>query len=572
MTGKGLAAITPSARRDRARAYRQPSGGRRTLAVAIQSIVATGTVYPSSAGTQIVSTSVTQNTTTVPSSIALSFSNVPVGNNEWAVVDVAGYDGPNGTGSHVDLGELAGLFNAGSGAVSASIDAGSTLRFQVGLSAMLQGLISSYDLQSETGLDGHLGTILNNAAPDPSTGLFTPSQLAPFMSTLYQSYNRTISLNGASGPALATVVYNYADTSEKNYVFNATRADAANPGYAQYGVAPSSGTVALAVVGNPFSSIIQGPVHTPTSTPPPAVVQVRAEGISAAGGSVQIQHVYGGKLYVGLKPISASATDAGSFSGAVQAVDARAPGDSSTVTLTPQSTTISMVMNDPQAAAFVGAPYYSLTPTLPYAFFLDCNYARSQDCVYGQNAVISVTSPNVSMNFDTFNPFGLSATQMQVCTGLDCFPLVAGATNSVRFPFYDGGNSLSFYGWTPVSGSAVSGIVQPLGGGYDVAYAGGASGSLQSTASAYFYPHQDVHIVSDASDGTTWTLTATCGGQVVQNSAQEQGGAADVFMMNVLPNSVQCSPIQLGFALPSGAGTSGTIHISSLGIAPPGRY
>jgi hypothetical protein len=89
--------------------------------VGIQSIVATGTVYPGYSGNLPVTVSTTINTTSIPSSIALSFNNVPTGNNEWVTVDVQGYDGANGVGSHYDLGQLAGLVNIGSSTTSATI-------------------------------------------------------------------------------------------------------------------------------------------------------------------------------------------------------------------------------------------------------------------------------------------------------------------------------------------------------------------------------------------------------------------------------------------------------------------
>lgn len=499
---------------------------------------------------------------------------MPVGNNEWVVADVVGYDGPNGTGSHVDLGQLAGLANVGSSSASVSIDANSTLRLQVGLSAMLQGVVSSYELENETALDGHLASVISGVAPDPTTGLYPASQLASFMSTLYQSYNRTITVSGgSSGPSLATVAYNSTDSAEKSFVYNAVQTNALNASFAQQGSAqPGSGTVPLQIVGNPFSGVLLQNQHTPATTPGTTAVQVRAEAISAPSGSVQIQHVYGGALDVGLRQVSAAAIAAGSFSGGLQALAGRAPADSSTVAVSVASSTATMTMNDPQAAAFVAAPYYGLTPTNGNAYVVACNYASSQDCRFGSSAVTGVSGSNVTVAFDTFNPWGLTPAQLQVCTGLDCFPLANGATNAVRYPFYDGGDSLSFYGWSPVTGGGVSGVTQPVTGGYQLALTG-TSGAVQSTTAAYFYPHQDVQIMSDAPAGTTWTATITCSGQTLQNSGvQQQGGYADVYLMNVGPNSSQCSPIQLAFVLPP-AGESGspsTITIASLGGLPIG--
>ena len=561
-------------RHDASRAYRSPSGLRRVLAVSIQSVVVTGTVYPSYAGAQAVTASATQNTTVIPSSATLGFSNVPVGNNEWVVADVVGFDSPNGSGSHIDLGQLAGFVNVGTSNTSASIDANSTVRLQVGLSAMLQGIVSTYDLKNETTLDADLGSAISGVSPSPSTGLFTTSQLASFMSSLYQTYNRTLTVSGgAPGPSLATIAYNSTDAAENAFAYNAVQTNAVNGAFAQQGSAqPGSGNVGLATVGNPFSALLAQNLHTPTSPSGTTPLQVHAEAISAPNGTVQIQHVYGGSIYAGIRGVSAAAIAAGSFSGGLSAVAGRAQGDSSTISVPVASTQTTMTMNDPQAAAFSAAPYYGLTPNTGNSYVLDCNYATSAECSLGSSTVTAVSGSAATVAFDTFNPWGLTTTQLQVCTGLDCFPLSSGSANSVRYPFYDRGNSLSYYGWSPVPGSGVSAVTQPITGGYALALSG-TSGAIQSTTPAYFYPHQDVQLVSDAPAGTTWTATLTCPGQVLQNSGiQQLNGAADIYMMNLGPNSAQCTQIQFAFVLPppGESGSPSTITISSIGVPPLG--
>jgi hypothetical protein len=300
-------------------------------------------------------------------------------------------------------------------------------------------------------------------------------------------------------------------------------------------------------------------------------VEVRAKGITAPNGSVQIEHVYGGGLLVGMKNVSVSAANAGAFTGGVQTLTGRAPADSSSISIALAPTQASMTMQDPQAAAFVAVPYYRLFPTTGQSLVLDCAYSNTADCTYGGSVVTTVTAPNVTVVFDTFNPFGLPTSAFQVCTGLDCFPLVNGSTSAVRAPFYDGANSLSFYGWTPDSSSAALSITQPITGGYALAYAGGTSGAIQSATAAYFYPGQDVQVLSDAPVGTTWTATITCAGQVLRNSGiQQSGGYADIFMMNVA-TIAQCSPIKLAFSLPAGSNASGVVTLSSLGIPSAAR-
>jgi hypothetical protein len=573
LSAGGLTAMTRAARHDASRAYRTPLGGRRTLSVAIQSVVVTGTVFPSYAGAQAVTSAATQNTTSIPSSTTLTFNNVPVGNNEWVVADVVGYDQPNGAGSHVDLGELAGFVNVSSSPSSVAIDTGSTRRLQVGVSGMLQGILSSYDIKNETTLDADLGAVISSAAADPNTGLFSAAQMSSFMSTLYQTYNRTLSIStGSTNPALATLVYNSSDGSEKNYAYNAIQTNALNANFAQLGTqSPTAGNVSLRVVGNPFSGVLQSLLHTPSATPSPAAVEVHAEGVAAPTGSVQIQHVYGGGLIVGMKGTVAADIATGAFTGGLQTLVGRAPGDSSTVTVGLQPSKITMTMQDPQAAAFVGAPYYQMSPATTQAYLLDCNYSNSTDCRYGGSAISGVVGTAVTMVFDSFNPFGLPAASFQVCTGLDCFPLVNGATNAVRYPFYDGGNSLSFYGWAPVAGSAVTAISQPLSGGYALDYSG-SSGAIQSATPAYFHPQQDIQVLSDAPAGTTWTATITCSGQVLQNTGVQQGGGfADIYVLNVA-SVTQCSPINIRFTLPAGSDLAGTLTISGLGIPPARRF
>jgi len=485
-----------------------------------------------------------------------------------------GFDGANGAGSHVDLGQLAGLVNVGTSNTSVSIDANSTVRLQVGLSAMLQGIISTYDLKNETTLDADLGSVISGVAPAPATGLFTTSQLASFMSSLYQTYNRTLTVSGGSpGPSLATIAYNSTDAAENAFVYNAVQTNAMNGAFAQQGSAqPGSGTVALAVVGNPFSALLAQNLHTPTSPSGTTPLQVHAEAVAAPNGTVQIQHVYGGSIYAGLRGESAAAIAAGSFSGGLSAVAGRPQADSSTISVPVGSTQTTMTMNDPQAAAFSAAPYYGLTPSTGNSYVLDCNYASSTDCRLGNGVVTAVNGSTVTVAFDAFNPWGLTTAQLQVCTGLDCFPMSNGSSVSVRYPFYDRGNSLSYYGWSPVAGSGVSAVTQPITGGYVLALSG-TSGAIQSVTPAYFYPHQDVQLVSDAPAGTTWTATLTCPGQVIQNTAVQQlNGIADMYMMNVGPNSTQCSTIKFAFVLPppGESASPSTITISSIGVPPFG--
>jgi hypothetical protein len=131
---------------------------RRTTGVgSFQSLVFTGTLYPGYAGALPVTVNVTQNTTALPPSVTLSFNNVPTGNNEWVLIDVEGYASPSGAGSRSDLGQLGGLISVGALPGAITVDGGSTLRLQLALAAMGDGLISTYDLVNETNLDSDLG-------------------------------------------------------------------------------------------------------------------------------------------------------------------------------------------------------------------------------------------------------------------------------------------------------------------------------------------------------------------------------------------------------------------------------
>ncbi len=510
------------------------------------------------------------NGTSIPTSFSLSYSNVPVANNEWAIVDVVGYDGPNGTGSSVDLGQLAGFFNVASSPATATINASSTLSFQVAFSAIIQGIISTYDLQNETTLNSDMTTLIGSIAPS-NTGLFLNSQLQAFATSLYQTYNRTITVTASNSlPAVATIVYNYTAPAEKDFVYNADVTEQVLQNYGQPvgSTQAGLGAVPFYVVGNPFSGFLQVKQHTPTLTAPaPQAAQVFADAVDASNGSVTVQHVYGGDVYIGMQSLPTALSTPPPFSGGMVDLGPRAAGSATSVPITVQTQQMTMTMVDPQAAAFGIAPYYSVISNAGKEFQLVCDYAGDAQCRLPQSAVSSISGSNVSVIFSAFNAFDLAPGSLQVCTGLDCFPLVANATNAVRAPFYDPGSNLQYYAWVAAS-PYVSSVTAVPSQGYGIAYSGGTTGGITSSTAAWFYPQQNIVVNSNAPGGTVWTVSLACGGQATSATGVVQGdGQATLYLTGIVA-ATQCQTTTLSYALPAGSPASGNLILYSLGSSP----
>jgi hypothetical protein len=558
-----LPLFTKRARQDAAKLR---AGTRHAQSITLGSVAFVGTLYPGYAGATPVSTTLVQNTSSLPSSVSLGFNNVPAGNNEWVVVNVVGYDSPNATGSSYDLGQLGGLASVGAPPALASIDTNSTLRLQVELSAMYAGIISTYDLQNTSALDGNIGGFILGNSPSPATGLFTNTQLDTFLNGLYPIFSRTLAISGSTlTTSTASLVYDYRNPVETDFVQNVTSAVAQLEALDEP-LASGVGEQIPYVYGNPFDFLNGAATapHTPPSGQQTAVADaVFAEEFDAPTGAITLQHVYGGNLIVGMSSLASPTSIPPPYYGGFISVAGRAQSNTTNAVVPIGNTTANITFNDPQWAA-VGNNDIPYEPVEPSNDIFDYSCLAAQCLNFNELSISGGSPTQVTVAQDTWNPWALTGSSWEMCVGLDCFAVVNGATYTSRSPFYDNGGKLGYYNWHATSGAATA--VTQSGTQYAIAYSGGTSGYIGTSVAAWYAPGMVVSVTSTAPAGTIWYLTVSCPDGTFQNSGVEQGGVAK-FAMASLSTIEQCSSTQIGFGLPSGSASSGTIDIGPFGYS-----
>jgi hypothetical protein len=560
-----LPLFTARARTDAARIR---DGVRKRLSITLGSVVFEGTLYPGYAGGTPVKTSYVQNTSSLPSSVTLGFNNVPAGNNEWVVVNVVGFDSPNATGSSYDLGQLAGFASVGAPPALASIDTNSSLRLQVALAAMEAGIISTYDLQNTTALDANIGGFITGTSPNPATGLFTNAQLATFDAGLYPIFSRTLAISGSiATPSYASIVYDYRNPAELDFIANV---DSSLEQLAQLDY-PNLAQLPY-VYGNPFSSASNS---SSASTPPSGQQTGQFPGaeailISAPTGAVTVRNVYGGNLIVGMSAQPGPTTTGPPYYGGFIGVAGRPQSNTTSATVPISNTTVNMAFVDPQWSN-MGSSAVRLKPT-PTNFGYACAGETCPDA-FGAYHVTGTSSTEVTVSMDSWNPFALTGSGWDICTGIDCFPLSNGSQVNSRTPFFDSGTDLPYYNWKP-NGGAVTGVTA-VPGSYAIAYSGGLSGYIATTTSAWFFPAMVMAVNLSAPDGTVVYVTLYCPTGTFSNSGVLKSGFTS-FDLSSVTSTVQCPSTQIGFTLPAGTPTSGTLDISYFGyyytLSPPGEF
>ena len=578
--GDVLPTLTAKARKDAARARHRLTSG-----PTLGSVIFNATLYPGYAGATPVNASTTVNTTSLPTSATVGFNNVPAGNNEWVIIDVEGYDSANGKGSNYDLGELGGLASVGSPPAYATVNAPSTARLQVALEALDYGIISTYDLQNQTTLDSDLQNVLTNESETPSatTGLFTTSQLVTIIGTLYTGYNRTVTITGSgAGGYIASLVQDYRQPAEQNYLSNIqSTSDALSPEDdpplpAPYPIVYGSSASHNSCCGfgddvarkrHAVRRRAQLPPHTPGSgNQQPGDIDYDAEEFDATAGSVTLQHVYGGALIAGVAGFASpvfnpQSANTAPYYGSYVGLAPRAPGNATTETLAVQSSQVDMTIKDPQSIALGSGDYgysFAQEPT-NQIFNINCDYIYNFcfDPFEGDGTGVTVTFPGSSdynIAIDTWNPFALTTSSLEYCTGITCFPEVASGTYTANSPFYDDGEDLAYFNWSPDSATVTS---VTSASGYVIAYSGGTSGYIDTTTPAYFFTGQEAEIRGSFPDNTEIYLNAQCSGTTYSATSLMEDGYAYLYM-NSVPSVASCSPIQIGFGLPSGSPTSGS--------------
>jgi hypothetical protein len=535
-----------------------------------QSLVFTGTLYPGYAGALPITVNSTINATSLPSTVTLGFNNVPTGNNEWVIINVVGYDSPNAGGTYSTLGQLGGLLSVGSSPGYITVDGGSTLRLQLALFAMSDGLISTYDLVNETSLDSDLGGFIgaSGTPTDPTTGLFTYDNIARLLDNLAAIYNRTITVQGSiATPSTVWVVYDWTNVNEKNF--------SSNVGSTVYQFDPYNGTALNfpSVVGAPYSYYESGvPPHTPASGTNPTSGDVEAEGFDASNGSTTITQVYGGSLRVGVSSQSSATAVGPPWYGGYASVVERGKNNSTTVNVAVSNSSNMMTIDDPELSYLIAEDPYEtyLGPTNTY-FGSYCETSRcfgNYSSNNGGNTYIAAHNDGTStLYFDQFNPWGVPTNAMEYCQegSNECLPLSTNGTITTHEPWFSDVEEGNYWNASPSSGDVST--VTVTGGQYKVTYSGGLSGyiafSLPSNSPQYFYNGQQLEFYTSMADGSTVYFDANCGSTQYQTTADVSGTYVRL-RLNSVPGLVTCQSTVLGFTLAPGSPSSGSFTIGSI--------
>jgi hypothetical protein len=538
-----------------------------------RSLVFTGTLYPGYAGALPITVNSTVNATSLPSTVTLGFNNVPTGNNEWVIINVVGYDSPNAGGTYSTLGQLGGLLSVGSSPGYITVDGGSTLRLQLALFAMADGLISTYDLANETSLDSDLGSFIgaSGTPADPQTGLFSYDNIARLLDNLAAIYNRTITVKGSiATPSTVWVTWDWSNANEKNFSLNV--------GSTVHEFDPYNGTALNfpTVVGAPYFyyGATAIPPHTPASGTNVATEEVQAEGFGASNGSATITQVYGGSLRVGVSSQSSTTAVGPPWYGGYASVVERGKNTSSTVTVNVSNSTNMMTIDDPELS-YLNAedPYGTYLGPTNTEYYEQCETSQcfgayaTNDSVTGNTYIAALGDGTSKLYFDEFNPWGVPTNAMEYCQegSNECLPLSANGTITTHEPWFSDLEYGDYWNAAPSSGDVTA--VTASGSQYIVSYSGGLSGyiafSLPSHSPQYFYNGQELVFYTSMPVGSTVYFDANCGSAQYQTTAVVSDGFV-LLRLNSVPGLVSCQSTELGFTLAPGSASSGSFGITSI--------
>jgi hypothetical protein len=488
-------------------------------------------------------------------SATVRFSNVPAGNNEWAVFYVYGVAAD---GSKVYLGTLASIVDvAGNAGTHVTANGASTLLWQAELAMIEGGQFSAADLKKFPQLAKSVASEIaaQHLTPQKSTGLYSSQQLYQFVKTWSPSWQRELVLTPNASAYYLTLANDAKSTVDAILFYNSSFSVFFNTGLIQD----------LRPFGAPCNSYVQ--TGTPAKKPVMVTYSCAAYwyGPLGGGGGSQPLAVYGGPLIVGQVNYTAP------YSGTIQRVSPGAPGSTTTLTLGAlQPRTLNVATNDPLDWAFGTYPSFDelnkagavLTePTAEYYFDYQAVSGYSQ-----ANPIVQVLS---------WNPWGLPPSSFQICSWNQiCQSLNAKSVLAVDPPFQDYGNNLAYFGWA-VSGGGLS-IAQAAGCGYRVTFSGSAF-TLTSNTRTWLQPDQDVRLYFNSGCnidplGTRVTIAATgTDGHTYVNYGQNfnvAGSPIDVYMQSVTRDTPIAS-MTIGFS-----GLSGTMldlsYINAPNAAIPG--
>jgi len=538
---------------------------RHRFAFTLKNVSVLATLFPGDAGHNLITNSAVIPVPVGAFSATVSLSNVPVHNNEWAMLQFVG----NATdGSQVALGELTGLVNVASTTTNtATLSDTTSTTFQVALFMMQNGAISTNDLDSSATLASTLATNIagTGVTPDPTTKLFTAGGLTRIYNTIEPKFagNVTITPSPATTGTLF-ILRDYTNASELNLVSNLEQFAI---GFAPAVQPPVIGDVIAGSAGSSsggFNTSI--PLHSPSTNPEPIPSLVSA--YMTSGGAQTVRNVYRGHILVGAtnNTFSSFPPPTPPFNGGFAAFAGHAPGSFS-VTVPTALTQKTFAVSDPAGFAF-GAAFYNTEPPNFSAFLAQPNFGTAPlssttffSTVTGGGTEVMVPTPYSSTSnkiiAGTFNIWDIAIANMQICAGVTCWGLGTTAPPPIKRPFADAGTKLTFFNWKP-TGTATTITQTP--GGYSITISGPGTATLTTTTPSVLLARQRITISGGPGTPTTWTLTAKDALSNIYSNSGTSNFGSTIIDMDSVGQTVTTTQIVLSFNTVS----AGTVAITSI--------
>jgi hypothetical protein len=524
------------------------------LAFTFKSYSVQGTLFPGDASDNIVTNSgVGSVSGSGVFSATVSFSNVPVHNNEWAILQ---FIGVASDGSQIALGELAGLINVtASPTNSSTLTEATTQTFQVFTALVNNGEIATHDLDNTSTLASTLSSDITatGVKPDPTTLLFDTNELATLYNDIAPKFQRNATLStshAASGSFL--LLRDYTNAEELDLTSNLSNFFSI---FALLVQPPVIGGVFGGSLASCGSFEAAAPLHEPETNPTP-VPSLVSSCVIPESGSTTIHNVYGGHLLIGAtnNEFSIEAPIVTPFDGGFTSFAGAAPGTFATTVAT-AATQESVKVTDPAGFAF-GAEFFSTSGlgtfwTQPGFGNTPLSAATFTAQVVPTFRILIPTPYSSSSNtltVDTTNPWDISEADTQLCGGISCFALTATQPFVIKRPFADAGTDLGYFNWK-ASGTAsgISQVTPNPPGGYKVTISGAGTATLTTTTASVLEPRQIVLIEAPTVVSGTWTITAKdSGGNTYTDSAPAEFGSIEITMDSV-GNTVTTTSIAISF-------------------------
>jgi hypothetical protein len=207
------------------------------------------------------------------------------------------------------------------------------------------------------------------------------------------------------------------------------------------------------------------------------------------------------------------------------------------------------------------AQYASPPTTTTYSF-------SPPNSVPGTDPQFNGTSNPISLTLDTWNPFGIPNSQLDMCGVSGCTPLVGAGTINATSTFFDNGTNLSYYNWHGPGSDATSSVTVNGAGGYSVNWnaSGGLTGSFSSTTPALFGPQSQIFVSTSSPGSTAWGMTImdTSGHTYTGVRTNQAGANTPEFFFPTIVVPITSSNITFTYALPSGTTGTGTFTLFNL--------